>query len=155
MAALEESRREQEVALLKAKVESVSPKHQQSQIVADEGNQSSSSLQAAFLAAPVPPFPEQELPLASFCEDKGVQTSLSYFDRKDFDTQTPDWRRPYVLGAPILQAYPHYINGEPPDDVPSPNPLQSANRHRAASLSPSNCRRSRPGTSHGSLVTGN
>ena len=130
--ALELSRKETEVALLRAKVEGASPKRaEQLQIVQSDPSSSSS-----YLAAPVPPFPIEPA-VEDIPQEKGVQTLLSLLDLKDEDTQTPDWRRPYVLGSPVLQAYPHYINGVEPDDVPSPNPLASKTRHRAASLSPS------------------
>ena len=139
VAGLEESRRQGELALLKAKVEAASPEPENLQVV--QCDPASSSSQAVLLASPVPPFPLEENLQLNSSQDKGVQTVLSLLKVRDEDTQTPDWRRPYVLGLPVRQAYPHYINGVPPDDAPSPDPRVSKTRHRAASLSPSTSRR--------------
>ncbi|CAE7494749.1 unnamed protein product [Symbiodinium natans] len=122
---LEESKKDRELVLLRVKLEAAEDR---------ERDFSSGSADPLPLAAPVGPVEAAE-PEPTFADQATQATSAV----QDQDTQTPDWRYPasYLSGLRVIKARPHYINGSPPRDAPSPHPFARQNRNRAESLSPS------------------
>ena len=120
---LEEQKNRAELAVLRAKVESADPiVPYQAAVGSDDPwpPQGGSELEL--------PLPEA-LPVEppTTVSDRGIQAIAQ---TRDADCQTPNWDHPqaYLYGLEVIAARPHYINGVPPTDVPSPNPRLSKNR---------------------------